>query len=134
MKKKLTILLSAVMVAGLIPMTVCAGTNTYVNKTITAKKGDITTAESVLVIKDNNKDIANSSDEQVFTMELEGAEWLTEMEGIYEGSTEFDVTGIDEIIKVSDTKVTVTIKKDASEEYYRIPLLTKIKDKGDITV
>lgn len=134
MKKKLTILLSAVMVAGLIPMTVCAGTNTYVNKTITANKGDITTDESVLVIKDNNKDIANSSEEQVFTMELEGAEWLTEMEGIYEGSTEFDVTGIDKIIKVSDTKVTVTIKATASEEYYRIPLLTKIKDKGDITV
>ncbi|MBR2593805.1 MAG: hypothetical protein IKD83_04175, partial [Firmicutes bacterium] len=136
MKKKLAILLSAVMVAGVIPMTALAGTTTYVNKTVTVEKGDTTNEESLVVIKDGNDDIAASSEDQTFTMTLEGAEWLDEMENIKEGATpaKYDVTGIASVVKAGDKKVTVTIDAGASEKYYRIPLFTKITDKGDITV
>ena len=69
MKKKLAILLAAVMVAGVVPMTALAGTTTYVNKTLTVEKGDFTDVGSLLVIKDGNQDLEKDGGGE-FTVEL----------------------------------------------------------------
>jgi len=137
MKKKLAILLSAVMVAGIVPMTAMAGTTTYVNKTITVEKGDLTGDTSLLTIKDNNNDIdtaITNGDPVEFTLELEGAEWRDDVDVKTEVETyEPTIT----FTKVSDKKAAVSIdtsKGTSPTAYYYIPLYTIIKDKGDVTV
>ncbi|MBQ2679859.1 MAG: hypothetical protein IJF98_06665, partial [Firmicutes bacterium] len=149
MKKKLAILLAAVMVAGVVPMTALAGSTTYVNKTVTVSKGDFTDEASLLVIKDNNNDITtalNDGDDVVFTLELAGSEWMTDDEidaktpyyTLKEAEEDYDYDGsiyYESFTKVSSTKATVEIIKDKGNGgYYYIPLYTKIKDKGDVTV
>jgi len=140
MKKKLAILLSAVMVAGVIPMTALAGTTTYVNKTVTVSKGDVTNETSLLTIKDGNNDIYTALDEGddvTFTLELEGAEWTATAEADVAAYVQPAGAVIDFTV-VSSTKATVEILNmdDSGKNvvYAYVPLFTKIKDKGDITV
>jgi len=134
MKKKLAILLAAVMVAGVVPMTALAGTTTYANKTITVSKGDLTGDTSLLTIKDGNKDVEtaiNNGDDVEFTLELAGAEWRTDIDVKTEVETyEPAVT----FTKVSDKKAAISIDTVNAGGYYYIPLYTIIKDKGDVTV
>jgi len=144
MKKKLAILLSAVMVAGVVPMTAMAATQTNINKTITVKKGAETGDTSLITIKDSdgaiNKAITDG-DVVEFVLDLDGAEWLANAED--EVNTNYPQKATVEFTKVSATKATVEIKDmglntaddslDANQWVY-IPLFTKIKSKGDITV
>jgi hypothetical protein len=143
MKKKLAILLSAVMVAGLIPMTAMAGTQTNVNKTITVKKGAETGDTSLITIQDSDGAINKAlvdGDVVEFVLDLNGAEWLASAED--EVNNNYTQKAEIEFKKVSGTKATVEIKNmgaqdenslDANKWVY-IPLFTKIKSKGDITV
>ncbi|MBR0104331.1 MAG: copper amine oxidase N-terminal domain-containing protein [Firmicutes bacterium] len=137
MKKKLAILLSAVMVAGVIPMTALAGTTTYVNKTVTVEKGDVTTFGSLLTIKDGNNDLATEGYAE-FTLELEGAEWDNKTyanDAAIEAAVMTGTTNVDYFSIVSTKKATVGVDLSIDGgQYVYIPLLTKITDKGDVTV
>jgi hypothetical protein len=141
MKKKLAILLAGVLVAAVVPVAALAGTSTYVNKVVTLEKGKFTTASSLLVIKDGNGDLAKEQTAE-FILNLDGAEWS--MAGTYadnaamyaaiELAVKAEENSVDAFTVVDSSEAVVKISADASDEFTRIPLFTKVTSKGDATV
>lgn len=85
MKRKLALLLAAVMVAAMVPVSAFALTQSYISGAVKVEKDTILddVIAPVLTIEDKYHHLENASTPQQFYLTLEGAEWDTvgEMEG-----------------------------------------------------
>jgi len=113
MKKKLAILLAAVMVAAMVPVSAFAtSTNYLTGQAITVNKDTtIAVADTVdLAIEDNKMDISNyymAGKEAIFELNLSNATWSASMVSLYlSGPTFIDKTTDSSLtVKLSDTTI-----------------------------
>ena len=77
MKRKLALLLAAVMVAAMVPVSAFAKTDSYISGAVKVEKDTILddVIAPVLTIEDKYEHIADASTAQQFYLTLEGAEW-----------------------------------------------------------
>jgi len=138
MKKKLALLLSAIMVVGMIPMTAFAASDARINKVVTGKVDtDLTTIAGgapVLVI--SGKDYPVSAGNSTFQLVLENAEWKANV-----GTT----TSVAATATLGEYDITILSANRAVVEYtpvsgaptgsaLNIPLDTILKGEGQAKV
>jgi hypothetical protein len=79
MKRKLALLLAAVMVAAMVPVTAFAKTDSYISGAVKVEKDTVldTVIAPILTIEDKYGHVAAASTPQQFYLTLEGSEWGT---------------------------------------------------------
>ena len=75
MRKKLALLLAAIMVIGMIPMTAFATTTNRMTKVVTGKEDTVLKVEDAPVLRIYEKDLADVTTGQAFELQLTNAEW-----------------------------------------------------------
>lgn len=142
MKKKLALLLSAIMVATMVPMTAFAVTTNEINKVVTGK-ADAPITGPVLTIKEKNL-----SEEQTatFKLTLTNAEW--NLAGVTVGGGAADYPGAEIVTSgtpatpgqvvielLSATQAIVVVDEGSTNiDLLRLPLNATLKGEGDATV
>ena len=81
MRKKLALLLAAIMVIGMIPMTAFATTTNRMTKVVTGKEDTVLKVEDAPVLRIYEKDLADVTTGQAFELQLTNAEWASDAKG-----------------------------------------------------
>ncbi|MCI1930088.1 MAG: copper amine oxidase N-terminal domain-containing protein [Clostridia bacterium] len=162
MRKKLALLLAAIMVIGMVPMTAFATTTNRISKVVsgeTDKKLGSDAPELKIYDKDMDdaaKDTATTR--QAFELDLANAEWLDEINvddvksdgtiskiTLEDGKVENDVHFIDgardvKVTRLSSKSIIIEASVDtlispvSSHSGFAVTMLTKLTDEGDATV
>lgn len=107
MKKKLALLLAAVMVAAMVPMSVFAATDNHVDKVAVVEKEDVLGDNApTLVIKNKHSDL---KPDDTFYLTLNGAEFKDEF---FENSTANVKKA--EVTKITDTEISLKFKSSVT--------------------
>lgn len=146
MKKKLALLLAAVMVAAMVPVTAFAASENRVNKVVTVK-ADTTIAEAEapsIVIKNTKSDLTSGDQ---FFLTLDGAKWQVKAGGAYSALSATDGSGYLKVgataataetgvILLDDNTLSVTLTTTpAANGEVKLPLLAKVTgEEATVTV
>lgn len=143
MKKKLALLLSAVMIASMVPMTAFARSENSVDRVVTGKDGAVydnsvgKTAPNLIIEKG---DIVKAAVGDIinFELSLSNAEWLSDIETVGKINSGLATTPSNiDVEKLTSTLVAVKITVDtpgATGTEIVVPLLTELKGEGDAKV
>lgn len=96
MKKKLSLLLAAAMIVGMVPTIAFARTDNYVDRVVTAQVDDYIT-NSTLTIEDDKNDLDDgwgAQEEIQFELDLTGAEWGIDPEDLADPDDDSGVNGM----------------------------------------
>ena len=131
MKKKLALLLSAIMVVGMIPMTAFAATDARVSRVATGKIDAKVTDVNLII---SNKDLNLVAAGDTFQLSLENAVWTNATETITI-AMDGGGTGSGTLTRLTDTLAIVTYTKAAgANSVMTIPLNTTLKNGGQAKV
>ncbi len=158
MKKKLALLLSAVMVATMVPMTAFAASTNSVDRIVTGKADTpyTGTAAPKLILEKNSLEKAASGDQINFELSLVNAEWSDDLNTFWDhdsvpatpdvrranvvtstlASSAIGATDIT-VEKLTATLLSVKVKvttAGTSDDSITVPLYTTLKGEGDATV
>ena len=119
MKRKLALLLAAVMVAAMVPVSAFAKTDNHVDKTVVVKK-DTVLDENAPTLKIDDREYNDFASDEQFYVSLEGAEWV---------EADFDPADVEggEAELLSKTEMTV-VAGDAEQILIK---LANVKVTGD---
>ena len=119
MKRKLALLLAAVMVAAMVPVSAFAKTDNHVDKTVVVKK-DTVLDENAPTLKIDDREYNDFASDDQFYVSLEGAEWV---------EADFDPADVEggEVELLSKTEMTV-VAGDAEQILIK---LANVKVTGD---
>ena len=160
MKKKLALLLAAVMVVGMVPMTAFAASTNRISKVVTGAEDDDLTSKSAPTLTIYDDDIAEmtSGTAIAFQLDLTNAEWnyygdsgaekvetdgtVTEVIGttstsgvnFIEGLKDVSVTRLSAKSIVVEGKMTDNTLIDGTDKGIKVYMLTNLTDEGDASV
>lgn len=135
MRKKLALLLAAIMVIGMIPMTAFATTTNRISKVITGEEDTVLTTTNAPELKIYEKDLQENTSAQAFQLDLANAEWqIKDLEAAMKADGYDDV----KITKLTAKSIVmeVSAQRDAVDNKWGIvvPMLVELTDNGDATV
>ncbi|MCI1958734.1 MAG: copper amine oxidase N-terminal domain-containing protein [Clostridia bacterium] len=153
MRKKLALLLAAIMVIGMVPMTAFATTTNRISKVVSGDTDtDLNTETKAPVLKMYEKDLKGTSGQSIaFELNLANAEWLDEVVATNGVSSDGKVTigsnACQFITGITNPKVTKLSAKDiiiqgtingdisiSDDTDICVAMLTSLTDEGDATV
>ena len=137
MKKKLALLLAAVMVAAMVPVTAMAASKNQVSKVLSVTSDSLTEGQTELVITEQDGLTAAGLDNgtMTFALNLNGAEWAKDgvttdaaFETAMEAAITSDVGTIADVVKVTSTMLTVKVSGLAANNKPKIivPIYAKV--------
>ena len=142
MKKKLALLLSAIMVVGMIPMTAFAASDARVTRVATGKVDSTIGATDNVNLLISGKDYVTSTG-GTFQLSLENAEWTGTIGGNIVTPVIYHPTDSDPALivpvgytmtKLSDTLAVVTYTKGSTTDTLELPMVTKLTNGGQAKV
>lgn len=131
MRKKLALLLAAIMVIGMIPMTAFATTTNRISKVVTGEEDTVLTTATAPELKIYEKDLENNATTQAFELDLANAEW--QFDALEKAMPNAKITQLSAkslIMEVAPTENAV----DKSKWGIVVPMLVELTDNGDATV
>lgn len=143
MRKKLALLLAALMVIGMIPMTAFATTTNRIDKVVSGDTDTTLTYGNAPQLKMYEKDLTDAKDatsEQAFELDLANAEWDFDNFGTNNSKlVEGDVTNVN-VTKLSNKSIIIDLDMTGGQTAVDgdagiiVNMLTKLKTEGDATV
>jgi hypothetical protein len=147
MRKKLALLLAAIMVVGMVPMTAFATTTNRISKVVSGDEDTTLVSGKAPQLKIYEKDLDDvtaATSNQAFELDLANAEWdFDAIEDAHENATEDFISGdVDswDYTKLSSKSIIIEAnmipgsKNVSSHTGIVINMLTDLKDEGDATV
>lgn len=148
MKKKLSLLLAAAMVVGMMPISAFAKSDNSISKVVTVKSdgdiGAITAGGSYtgpeLVMNEEDGSEWDESDGETFQLTLDNAKWAedvrnTKGEGQMVGYAPGNSSGVVATYQVlDDNTILVTVKGTPNDDTLKVPLYSEADGTGDVTV
>ena len=129
MRKKLALLLAAIMVIGMIPMTAFATTTNRISKVVTGEEDTVLTTATAPELKIYEKDLTGATT-QAFELDLANAEW--QFDDLKKAMPNAKITKLSAkslIMEVAPTPGIVDGKDGIV-----VPMLVELTDNGDATV
>ncbi len=136
MRKKLALLLAAIMVIGMVPMTAFAATTNRVSKVVTGTDDTELTVANAPVLRMYEKDLETASGDPIaFELDLTNAEWaLDRVAADYSDM----ITGMEGIVITELTAKNIviegTVTADGETNGIAVALVTDLTDEGEATV
>ena len=136
MRKKLALLLAAIMVVSAVPMTAFAATTNRVSKVVTGTDDTELTVANAPVLRMYEKDLETASGDPIaFELDLTNAEWaLDRVAADYSDM----ITGMQDITVTELTAKNIviegTVTEDGEDNGIAVALVTDLTDEGEATV